>query len=148
MQRASAGVAELADAPDLGSGAAGCMSSSLFARTTLRLILICGNSSFGRAPPCQGGGGGFEPRFPLHFFNGCVSSFYAAKRHHSQAVRQRSAKPPFSSSNLDVASIKNDRDIPYACGSNSVVECNLAKVEVAGSNPVSRSIKNCPSGRE
>jgi hypothetical protein len=24
-------------------------------------------------------------------------------------------------------------------GSNSVVECNLAKVEVAGSNPVSRS---------
>ena len=63
-----AGVAELADAPDLGSGAAGCMSSSLFARTTLRLILICGNSSFGRAPPCQGGGGGFEPRFPLQPF--------------------------------------------------------------------------------
>ncbi len=26
------------------------------------------------------------------------------------------------------------------CGNNSVVECNLAKVEVAGSNPVSRSI--------
>ena len=25
------------------------------------------------------------------------------------------------------------------CGNNSVVECNLAKVEVAGSNPVSRS---------
>ena len=24
-------------------------------------------------------------------------------------------------------------------GNNSVVECNLAKVEVAGSNPVSRS---------
>lgn len=27
------------------------------------------------------------------------------------------------------------------CGNNSAVECNLAKVEVAGSNPVSRSIK-------
>ena len=27
-------------------------------------------------------------------------------------------------------------------GNNSVVECNLAKVEVAGSNPVSRSKKN------
>ncbi len=27
------------------------------------------------------------------------------------------------------------------CGSNSVVECNLAKVDVAGSNPVSRSSK-------
>ena len=27
-------------------------------------------------------------------------------------------------------------------GNNSVVECNLAKVEVAGSNPVSRSMQN------
>ena len=25
------------------------------------------------------------------------------------------------------------------CGNNSVVECNLAKVEVVGSNPISRS---------
>ena len=29
-------------------------------------------------------------------------------------------------------------------GNNSVVECNLAKVEVAGSNPVSRSIEPSP----
>ena len=29
---------------------------------------ICGCSSSGRAPPCQGGGSGFEPRHPLHFF--------------------------------------------------------------------------------
>jgi hypothetical protein len=29
-----------------------------------------------------------------------------------------------------------------ASGNNSVVECNLAKVEVAGPNPVSRSKKN------
>ena len=29
----------------------------------------CGFSSFGRAPPCQGGGGGFEPRNPLHVKN-------------------------------------------------------------------------------
>jgi hypothetical protein len=28
---------------------------------------------------------------------------------------------------------------PLSSGSNSVVECDLAKVEVAGSNPVSRS---------
>ena len=27
---------------------------------------ICGFSSFGRARPCQGRGGGFEPRNPLH----------------------------------------------------------------------------------
>ena len=31
-------------------------------------------------------------------------------------------------------------------GSNSVVECNLAKVDVAGSNPVSRSSDNHPPG--
>ena len=30
-----------------------------------------------------------------------------------------------------------NKDVPS--GSNSVVECDLAKVEVAGSNPVSRS---------
>ena len=30
------------------------------------------------------------------------------------------------------------------CGNNSVVECNLAKVEVVGSNPISRSrVDNC-----
>ena len=28
---------------------------------------ICGFSSSGRAPPCQGGGSEFEPRKPLHF---------------------------------------------------------------------------------
>ena len=28
---------------------------------------ICGRSSSGRAPPCQGGGSEFEPRRPLHF---------------------------------------------------------------------------------
>ena len=52
--------------------------------------LLCGSSSVGRAPPCQGGGRESEPRLPLHFF-----------RCHSQVVRRRSAKPLFSSSNLD-----------------------------------------------
>ena len=28
---------------------------------------LCGRSSSGRAPPCQGGGSEFEPRRPLHF---------------------------------------------------------------------------------
>ena len=32
------------------------------------LPVICGCSSSGRAPPCQGGGSEFEPRHPLHFF--------------------------------------------------------------------------------
>ena len=34
---------------------------------------LCGNSSVGRARPCQGRGREFEPRFPLHF-HWCVSS--------------------------------------------------------------------------
>ena len=32
-----------------------------------------------------------------------------------------------------------NQDDACICGNNSVVECNLAKVEVAGSTPVSRS---------
>ena len=61
-----------------------------------RQTSLCGFSSFGRAPPCQGGGSGFEPRNPLHI------------RRHSQAVRQRSAKPLFPSSILGGASRKPD----------------------------------------
>jgi hypothetical protein len=57
------------------------------------LILAGGSSSMARASAFQAEGCGFESRFPLH-----------EKRRHSQAVRQRSAKPPFSSSNLDAAS--------------------------------------------
>ena len=66
---------------------------------------ICGCSSSGRAPPCQGGGGGFEPRNPLqNRTRSFVSDFYS--RRHSQAVRQRSAKPLFPSSILGGASRK------------------------------------------
>ncbi len=38
--------------------------------------------------------------------------------------------------------IRPVREIEQFRGNNSVVECNLAKVEVAGSNPVSRSKTN------
>ena len=55
---------------------------------------ICGFSSFGRARPCQGRGGGFDPRNPLHK-QGNADTFPLYFRHHSQAVRQRSAKPLF-----------------------------------------------------
>ena len=49
-----------------------------------RLIhFLCGCSSSGRAPPCQGGGSEFEPRHPLHFFIW----------RHSQVVRRGSATP-------------------------------------------------------
>ena len=59
----------MADAPDLGSGAERRKSSSLFVRTR-NTPFICGSSSVGRAPPCQGGGRESEPRLPLHFYAG------------------------------------------------------------------------------
>ena len=46
-------------------------------------FILCGCSSSGRAPPCQGGGSEFEPRHPLHFFIW----------RHSQVVRRGSATP-------------------------------------------------------
>ncbi len=61
-------------------------------------VMPCGFSSFGRARPCQGRGSGFEPRNPLHQ-NGYDNN--RARLHswrHSQAVRQRSAKPLFPGS--------------------------------------------------
>ena len=38
---------------------------------------ICGRSSSGRAPPCQGGGSEFEPRRPLHFGDLVSGSWFA-----------------------------------------------------------------------
>ena len=54
---------------------------------------IRGFSSFGRARPCQGRGGGFEPRNPLHFFIILCAPISVRIRRHGQAVRQRSATP-------------------------------------------------------
>ena len=93
---------------------------------------ICGFSSFGRARPCQGRGGGFDPRNPLQkkrARNSCPNFFTrenqerklrrervdlvnirrapkasTIKRRHSQVVRQRSAKPLSPGSNPGVAS--------------------------------------------
>ena len=36
---------------------------------------VCGCSSSGRAPPCQGGGSGFEPRHPLQFILGAIAKW-------------------------------------------------------------------------
>ena len=70
---------------------------------------ICGCSSSGRAPPCQGGGSEFEPRHPLQTNKErtCVPYFI---RCHSQVVRQRSAKPSFPGSNPGGTSIKKSRN--------------------------------------
>ena len=42
------------------------MGSSPIRVATAENRISCGFSSFGRARPCQGRGGGFEPRNPLH----------------------------------------------------------------------------------
>ena len=66
---------------------------------------ICGHSSSGRAPPCQGGGSEFEPRCPLQSNQLCgLSARITSIRRHSQVVRQRTANPRFPSSNLGGAS--------------------------------------------
>ena len=75
---------------------------------------ICGFSSFGRARPCQGRGGGFEPRNPLHLKTTKIKSDFCrfllnSIWRHSQVVRQRSAKPLFPSSNLGGASKKRTK---------------------------------------
>ena len=41
---------------------------------------------------------------------------------------------------------KADYKLIFLGGNNSVVECDLAKVEVAGSNPVSRSTLKITGG--
>ena len=47
----------------------------------------CGFSSFGRARPCQGRGGGFEPRNPLHTQKRRDASFFFFIRKHSSVGR-------------------------------------------------------------
>ena len=71
-----------------------------------RHLFSCGNSSVGRAPPCQGGGRRFESGFPLCKRGGpslrTSSPSFLWRR--SQAVRQRPAKPLFPGSNPGGAS--------------------------------------------
>ncbi len=71
------------------------------------------------APDCGSGIRGFDSHHPPHFLT----------MGYSQAVRQRILIPSCAGSNP--AS-------PVFCGSSSVVEHHLAKVGVAGSNPVFR----------
>ena len=77
VSKVRAGVAELADALDLGSSALRRMSSSLFARTSFFFGgytgVLAGIAQLARASPCQGEGCEFESRFPLHFLCGCSS---------------------------------------------------------------------------
>ena len=65
-------------------------------------VCICGNSSVGRAQPCQGWGRRFESGFPLwkeEASGMCLIEMFLPIRRRSQAVRQRPAKPLFPGSN-------------------------------------------------
>ena len=74
-----------------------------------------------RAPPCHGGGRGFEPPLGRHCYHASVA----------QLVEQRTENPRV------VGSIPTGGTI-YADLAH-LVERHLAKVEVAGSSPVIRS---------
>ena len=52
--------------PALGTTFAGTAQPLAALPFTDAACPICGHSSSGRAPPCQGGGSEFEPRNPLH----------------------------------------------------------------------------------
>ena len=65
---------------------------------------ICGRSSSGRAPPCQGGGSEFEPRRPLQKTVEIGKYQFSLIWWRGQVVRQGSAKPSSTSSNLVVTS--------------------------------------------
>ncbi len=74
-------------------------SSRLFSRSSFQLMsakvgTICGNSSVGRAIPCQGIGREFEPLFPLQFveMGSFASHFYRVWRD-SKSVMPRIANP-------------------------------------------------------
>ena len=58
-------VAELVDAHVSGACAERRAGSSPVLGTIFKKVINCGNSSVGRAQPCQGWGREFEPRFPL-----------------------------------------------------------------------------------
>ena len=90
--------------------------------------------------PCQGRSRGFNSRFPLH-----KAAWPSGKATACKAVILR-----FKSGSRLQKNLKWLRIISNAfntlSGNNSVVECDLAKVEVAGSNPVSRSTRRLSQG--
>ena len=80
---------------------------------------ICGFSSFGRAPPCQGGGGGFETRNPLQYKPGghpptrfCIQ--VAPRR------EPRGAKLRYASRDADVRPPRTNAVMPGSRPRNSV----------------------------
>ena len=105
----------------------GVTSSNLVSPT----IYICGHGSVGRAPPCQGGGRGFEPRCPLQFIRSPFSGGLLLIMARWPSGKAGACKALTTGSNPVLASIFADMA--------QLVEHHLAKVGVAGSSPVVRS---------
>ena len=66
--------------PALGTTPAGTAQPLAALPFTDAACPICGHSSSGRAPPCQGGGSEFEPRCPLQLRNSHHRSVSALRR--------------------------------------------------------------------
>ena len=109
----------------------GVTSSNLVSPT----IYICGHGSVGRAPPCQGGGRGFESRCPLQFIRSPFSGGLLLIMARWPSGKAGACKALTTGSNPVLASIFADMA--------QLVEHHLAKVGVAGSSPVVRSSLYC-----
>ncbi len=94
-----------------------------------------GHGSVGRAPPCQGGGRGFEPRCPLQFIRSPFSGGLLLIMARWPSGKAGACKALTTGSNPVLASIFADMA--------QLVEHHLAKVGVAGSSPVVRSSLYC-----
>jgi hypothetical protein len=104
-----------------------------------RFLLCCGNSSVGRARPCQGRGREFESRFPLQNISSRVLQLLALNAGIAQLVEHDLAKVGVASSSLVSRSSQHDSDKHHYAGIAQLVEHDLAKVGVASSSLVSRS---------
>jgi hypothetical protein len=111
--------------------------------------LRCGNSSVGRARPCQGRGREFESRFPLHDFLKTSANrgfvFFGTALICSVAATQDGLVAEWSCSGLQsrVRRFDSDPGLHLVDNANAgiaqLVEHDLAKVGVASSSLVSRS---------
>jgi hypothetical protein len=89
----------------------------------LRTTVVLGAPSYVGAAVVRGG----RLQAAQHPQLARTPAFAVGERVRSRACRSR------------IAVVDSEVAVPDASGNNSVVECDLAKVEVAGSNPVSRS---------
>ena len=122
-----------------------------------------GRSSVGRAPDCDSGCRGFESHRSPHFY---LVGYRQVVRHQTLTLAFVGSNPAIpaiqNNNNADVAKLADALDLgssaerrggstPFICtknslcGSGSVVERHLAKVNVASSNLVFRSTCGCSS---